>query len=345
MKKYLLTITILLAGAALFSSCNEDEEIIPTGDYSPIRGGFPQGTTSYDSLIYDIKQEFGVYLLYKDITEEDLNRDWVSVGTGDIYVGGYEDERNDRSWNLPQEHLPFYVDYFYNYIFPNISREFAYSSFPIKIYMIHNLRTEPRDFGEDSGENVGGGTESGDPYKSIKLGNFDNWAISFKEEIINGEDTEYALKQQRCIFMLQAIYNAMDKGEITSPDEFWTGFDFSEDKKIEHNDESKENYKYKLGLVDDIYDHYATTGRATEVWNYKTYIIHFNYWAKNNKDNNLFNAYIKNAMWLTPDEFEARYPKVLYPMLTEKYEITVKYMKEQYGIDLQGIAYGIKNKD
>ena len=329
----------------MFSSCNEEEEIIPTGDYSPIRGGFPQGTTMYDSLIYDIKQEFGVYLLYKDITEEDLNRDWVSVGTGDIYIGGYEDERNDRSWNLPQKHLPFYVDYFYNYIFPNISREFAYSSFPIKIYMIHNLRTEPRDFGEDSGENAGGGTGSADPYKSIKLGNFDNWAISFKEEIINGSDTEYALKQQRCIFMLQAIYNSMNKGEITSPDEFWTGFDFSEDKKIEHNDKSKENYKYKLGLVDDIYDHYATTGRATEVWNYKTYIIHFNYWEKNNKDNNLFNAYIKNAMWLTPQEFEARYPKAFYPMINEKYEITVKHMKEQYGIDLQGIAYGIKERE
>ena len=169
----------MLAGVAMFCSCNEDEEIIPTGDYSPIRGGFPQGTTSYDSLIYDIKQEFGVYLLYKDITEEDLNRDWVSVGTGDIYVGGYEEERNDRSWNLPEEHLPFYVDYFYNYIFPNISPDFAYTSFPVKIYMIHNLRTEPRDFGEDSGENAGSTTL--DPYKTIKLGNFDNWAISFTE--------------------------------------------------------------------------------------------------------------------------------------------------------------------
>ena len=329
----------------MLSSCHQEEEIIPTGDYSPIRGGFPQGTTVYDSLIYDIKQEYGVYLLYKDITEEDLNRDWVSAGTGDIYVGGYEEERDDWSWNLPDGHLPFYVDYFYNYIFPNISKDFAKSSFPVKIYMIHNMRTEPRDFGEDSGENVGGGTESTDPYKSIKLGNFDNWAISFKDEIINSSDNEEALKKQRCIFMLQAIYNSMNKGEITSPDEFWTGFDFSEDKKIEHDDKSKENYKYKLGLVDDIYDHYATTGRTTEVWNYKKYIIHFYNWAKNNKDNNLFNAYIKNAMWLTPEEFEVRYPKALYPIIAEKYEITVNYMKEQYGIDLQGIAYGIKERE
>lgn len=343
MKKYLLTLTIILAGLVSFSACSEEEEIVPSGNYSPIRGGFPQGTTKYDSLIYDIKQEYGVYLIYKDITEEDLNRDWVSVGTGDLYVAGYEDERDLGAWDLPQEQLPFYVDYFYNYIFPNISHDFAKSSFPVKIYMIHSLRTEPRDFGEDSGENAGGGTGSTDPYKSIKLGNFDNWAISFKEEIINGEDTEYALKQQRCIFMLQAIYNAMDKGEITSPDEFWTGFDFSEDKTIDQ-DPSKDNYKYKLGFIDDIYDHYATTGRTDEVWNYKTYIIHTYNWAKGNKDNNLFNAYIKNAMWLTPEEFEERYPKDLYPMLTEKYEITVKHIKEQYGIDLQGIAYGIRKQ-
>ena len=94
--------------------------------------------------------------------------------------------------------------------------------------MIDNLRTEPRDFGEDSGESGGGTTL--DPYKTIKLGNFDNWAISFKDEIINGTDTEYALKQLRCVFMIEALKNAMDKGEITSPDEFWTGFDFSSRK-------------------------------------------------------------------------------------------------------------------
>ena len=342
MKKYLLTAIIMLAGVAMFCSCNEDEEIIPTGDYSPIRGGFPQGTTSYDSLIYDIKQEFGVYLLYKDITEEDLNRDWVSVGTGDIYVGGYEEERNDRSWNLPEEHLPFYVDYFYNYIFPNISPDFAYTSFPVKIYMIHNLRTEPRDFGEDSGENAASTTL--DPYKTIKLGNFDNWAISFKDEIINGSDTEYALKQLRCVFMIEAIKNAMAKGEITSPDEFWTGFDFSTDKKMDHKDPSKENYKYKLGFIDVLNDNFGT-GQLKQLWRPMETIVSCYYWEKGKYEQyDLFKAYVKNAMWLTPEEFEERYPKDLYPMLTEKYEITVKHMKEQYGIDLQGIAYGKEKK-
>ena len=167
MKKHLFTAAIILASLASLCACHEEDVITPSGNYSPIRGGFPQGTSKYDSLIYDIKQEYGVYLLYKDITEEDLNRDWVSVGTGDIFVAGYDEEREDAAWNLPDKHLPFYVDYFYNYIFPNISTDFAKSSFPVKIYMIHNLRTEPRDFGEDSGESGSGTTL--DPYKTIKF--------------------------------------------------------------------------------------------------------------------------------------------------------------------------------
>ena len=342
MKKHLLTTAIILASILLFSACYNEEEITPSGNYSPIRGGFPQGVSQYDTTIYNIKQEYGVYLLYKDITEEDLNRDWVSVGTGDIYVAGYEDERNDRGWNLPEEHLPFYVNYFNNYIFPNISADFAKSSFPVKIYMIHNLRTEPRDFGDDSGENVEGTTT--DPYKTIKLGNFDNWAISFKDEIINGGDTEYILKQQRCVFMIEALKNAMDKGEITSPDEFWTGFDFSEGKKMDHYDESKANYKWKLGFIDDINDNFGT-GQKKQLWRPLETIVSCYYWEKGKyKEYNLFNAYIKNAMWLTPEEFEEKYPSNKFPMLREKYEITVKYMKEQYGIDLQGIAYGIKKE-
>ena len=86
MKKYLI---IALASLALLSACRESEDAItPSGNYSPIRGGFPQGDSKYDSIINDIKTEFGVYLLYKDVTEADLNREWVSTVTGDIYVAG-----------------------------------------------------------------------------------------------------------------------------------------------------------------------------------------------------------------------------------------------------------------
>lgn len=343
MKKSIKTAFILFACILSFTACNDEESLSPSGDYSPIRGGFPQGDTKYDSIINDIKNEYGVYLLYKDITEEDLNRDWVSAGTGDIYVGGYDHERDDHAWNLPEEQLPFYVDYFNSYIFPNISKELARTTFPVKIYMIHNLRTEPRDYGEGS-EESGGGTDT-DPFKSIKLGNFDNWAISFKEEVINGGNAEYSLKQQRCIFLIQTIYNAIAKGEITSPDEFWAGFDFSADKKMNHVDPSKDNYKYKLGFVDMINDNFGT-GVQQQVWvpPYANETSCY-YWEKDKYPNyNLFTTYLKNAMWLTPEEIEARYPASKYPMIKEKYDIIVGYMLDTYGINLVGIARGI-NKE
>ena len=339
MKRFIKSAVIIFAAFALFNACSSEDDLTPSGNYSPIRGGFPQGNSEYDSIINDIKNDYGVYLLYKDITEEDLNRDWVSAGTGDIYVGGYDEERDDPAWNLPEAHLPFYVNFFYSYIFPNLSKEFAQTTFPVKIYMIHNLRTEPRDFGEDSGEV--GGTNT-DPFKSIKLGNFDNWAISFKDEVINGGDAEYSLRQQRCMFMIQAIYNAIEKGDIDSPDEFWAGYDFSSDKKMNNVDPSKANYKYKLGFVDMINDNFGT-GVQKQVWapNYANETSCY-YWEKDKYPHyNLFTTYIKNAMWLTPEEFEARYPSSNYPMVKEKYDIVVSHMLEAYGIDLVGIARGI----
>lgn len=341
MKRYINLTAIMLLLAFAFTACSEEDAITPSGNYSPIRGGFPQGDTEYDSIINSIKNEYGVYLLYKDITEEDLNRDWVSAGTGDIYVAGYENEREDWSWNLPAEHLPFYVNYFNNYIFPNINKEFANATLPVKIYMIHNLRTEPRDFGDDSGQQEGGGTET-DPFKSIKLGNFDNWAISFKDEVITGGDAAYALRQQRCIFMSQLIYNSIEKGGITSPDDFWTGFDFSADKKMNHVDPSKDNYKYKLGFVDMINDNFGT-GVLKQVWAppYASETSCY-YWEKDKYPSyNLFTTYIKNAMWLTPEEFEAHYPSSKYPMIKEKYDIVVKHMLKKYGVNLVGIAKGL----
>lgn len=339
MKRFIKSAVIIFAAFALFNACSSEDDLTPSGNYSPIRGGFPQGNSEYDSIINDIKNDYGVYLLYKDITEEDLNRDWVSAGTGDIYVGGYDEERDDPAWNLPEAHLPFYVNFFYSYIFPNLSKEFAQTTFPVKIYMIHNLRTEPRDFGEDSGEV--GGTNT-DPFKSIKLGNFDNWAISFKDEVIDGGDAEYSLRQQRCMFMIQAIYNAIEKGEIDSPDEFWAGYDFSSDKMMNNVDPSKANYKYKLGFVDMINDNFGT-GVQKQVWapDYANETSCY-YWEKDKYPHyNLFTTYIKNAMWLTPEEFEARYPSSTYPMVKEKYDIVVSHMLETYGIDLVGIARGI----
>ena len=346
--RQLLKITfIILATTVAFTACRGNEEdIIPSGNYSPIRGGFPQDSTALDTLIYEIKQEYGVYLLYKDVTEEDMNRDWISAGTGDIYVAGYEEDRDLGAWDLPKEHLPYYVNFFRYDIFPNISKEFARSTFPVKIYMIHNLRTEPRDFGEDSG--VVSGTDL-NPYKTIKLGNFDNWAISFPDSVIFGttSNASYSLKQQRCVFMINVINNSVEKGELVSPDEFWNDYDMRDSVKVNVKDMDAANSLYNLGFVDMLEEKFGT-GRSPEVVKPLPVLskteLETSYWRKGNNFD-LFKAYMMNAMWFTPEEFHARYNTEKFTKIKEKYEFVVDYIKDEYGLDLVGIAYGKRNED
>lgn len=346
MKRYIYITLAMVAGVFAFVSCNEDENITPSGNYSPIRGAFPQGDSEYDALIKQISEEYGVYLLYKDITEQDLNREWTSTGTGPVYVGGPKEERENGVWNLPDEYLPFYVNFFYNYIFPNITPEFAQSTFPVKIYMIDNLRSEPRDFSEgEEGESSTPGTDT-EKFESIKLGNFDNWAISFKDDVVNGGNDELAIKKQRCMFMNKAIWNARSKNEIIIPDEFWNGYVFSSKDTLIYDNPESEHYNYKLGFPDDIYYHFATTGNSDDVWRPTLVVKHTDSWHKDNigdgeKGYDLFGAFIRNAMWLTPDEFTERYSPNKYPMVKEKYDLVVNLMKETYGIDLVGIAKGL----
>lgn len=376
--KQLFKITlIVLTTLVSFTACREsDEDITPSGNYSPIRGGFPQGDSELDQRIYQIKQDYGVYLLYKDVTETDMNRTWESAGTQNILVAGDEIDREKGAWDLPEDHLEFYVDFFDNYIFPNITKEFAQSTFPVKIYMIHNLREEPRDFdeGEEGEEPEGGNEGTGvDPNKNLHIGTFDNWVISFPENVIKGTDSEYTLKQQRSIFMVNVIKNAMQKGDIVSPTEFWSDYSMNKDAQCidgkhgscdkvyvptdtvpnlseEKIREFKEGEKglYTLGYVDVLEEKFGT-GRTTkivkDIFNKKYGWLHPENWtSKVNPTWDLFEAYIMNALWFTPEEFHQRYNTGKNTLIKKKYDFVVNYMKEQYGIDLVGIAYGKKKE-
>ena len=370
MKQFIKITIFALVALMTFEACRDsEEEITPSGNYSPIRGGFPQGTSKYDSLIYDIKQEYGVYLLYKDVTEEDMNRTWVSVGTGHIIIAGDSIDRDKGAWDLPNEHLPFYVDFFQNYIFPNISKEFAKTTFPVKIYMIHNLREEARNFSEEEEENKeennenseDGGT-GGTTNKNLHIGTFDNWVISFPDSVIFGNDKEYILKQQRCMFMTHIIINSIESGKIVPPNGFWERYNLSKsntcDLDRDHTncsmvnvvDKNADNHIYKFGYVDVLESKFGT-GNSTEVIKNVNISsgkdLHATNWRATTKDVtwDMFQAYIMNAMWFTPEEFAQRYDTDGNTIIAEQYELVVNHMHNKYGIDLQGIAYGIKEME
>lgn len=55
-----------------FSSCYNEDIINPTPDPLALAGGFefPQGNNSWDNDVMKIYQDFGVKIIYKDITEK-----------------------------------------------------------------------------------------------------------------------------------------------------------------------------------------------------------------------------------------------------------------------------------
>ena len=369
MRQFFKITFFALVALVAFNACRENEDdITPSGNYSPIRGGFPQGDSEYDKIINQIKEDFGVYLLYKDVTEEDMNRTWQSAGTGPIILAGYEEDREKGAWDLPMEHLPFYVEFFQNHIFENIDPKFAKTTLPVKIYMIHNLREEPRKFNSD--ENKGEESEednssegTGDvKNKNLHIGTFDNWIISFPEDVIYGTDIEKTLRQQRCIFMTNIILNSIEDGKITPPAEFWDKYDFSKsttcdtDKNhancamVNVTDPTADNYLYKLGFVDVLESKFGT-GNTTEVTknvnisNGKE--LHALNWKATNRSNtwDMFQAYIMNAMWYTPEKFNEIYNTNVHTIIKEQYDLVVRYMQEEYGINLVGLAYGYKKKE
>ena len=125
-------IILLIAISSIFilTSCYNEGDVTPSGNYSVLRLEFPQGNNSWDKEIKDIHDVYGVYLLYKGITPQDLNRKWTSLGTGKLYYG------ND----LTDEQTPYYVDFLKNHVLNYVTPEIAKLVLPAKIYMLDNLR-------------------------------------------------------------------------------------------------------------------------------------------------------------------------------------------------------------
>ena len=67
-----------------FSSCYDEDIIDPTPDPLALAGGieFPQGDNPWDNDALEIYKNFGVKLIYKNITEKDLNKNWTNGGLG-----------------------------------------------------------------------------------------------------------------------------------------------------------------------------------------------------------------------------------------------------------------------
>lgn len=81
---------MVMAGA-LFS-CAGEEKLTPSKiDGVADKFAFPQGTSAADAIFEQIYDRYGVKVIYKDFTDQDIRRSWVKFDAGETYTWSYVD--------------------------------------------------------------------------------------------------------------------------------------------------------------------------------------------------------------------------------------------------------------
>lgn len=87
MKKYFLP----LLTALLLAGCYNEGELAPSQlDGIGSKFNFPQGTTQADEIFKRIYEKYGTKVIYKDFTEQDLQRGWVNSAQSSAVVYEYD---------------------------------------------------------------------------------------------------------------------------------------------------------------------------------------------------------------------------------------------------------------
>lgn len=323
-----------------FSSCYDEDIIEPTPDPLALAGGFefPQGDSPWDNDAMEIYKNFGVKLIYKNITEKDLNKNWTNGGLGNsskIFENCLNDEMG-----------AFYITFMKNHVFPYLNREVTDRVFPMYWYFVYNYSSYS--------SMVPGMLEFYVALLDHDENQTDCWITCFWGDVahcsnivygtmipnepltewkspIAGNKDSYTIRRFKVID--EVIRTAITRGNIIIPEEeFDAGFDHSTPLVTTEYSESKAdaNYYLKRGYPGNVNSHSAnyTSPRSTNPPTAKETFI----------------GYLQIAMRFTKEERETMWPSATYPFLSTKFDFVTNYLKK-YNIDLEAIAQGPEDWD
>ena len=353
-----INLILAIIGMALLNySCNDEDKLTPSGQFIPTGLPFPQGDNPWDKDIVELHETYGVYVFYKDVTEALLNRDWTSVGTGDIYTGG----------DLSDDKVQFYVDFIKNDVFKYVNKELVTKTLPVRLYLLDNFRTRPRiEVDDDTDTGTGGtdtdtgtggtdtdtgtggtdtdtgtggtdtdtgtgGTDTTDPrFIPFYADGFDYWALSFTDDEIQNL-THEARRLRSVPFIYQMLKKAVMKGIITDTDAIREGLDTK--KRFKNSDPDSPDYYLNRGYPDNLYSNFK---KSSVPWHPSKF---YGTDAPDYPHEDFLNL-IRNNMWYSEAEIESKYPLEKYPLLRKRLDIVYKHLLDNYGIDLKAIGAG-----
>ena len=193
-------------------------------------------------------------------------------------------------------------------------------------------------------------------FTPTKFDGFDYWAISFsntelywlqkraelkdKENKTDVEKAELAkaneaLAVKRFSFINQFLTSQRMDNTLPEPEGLRDGMDFV--SRLDRSNPNHKNYVFNRGLIRWVDDNGV---EEESLWSIATTYYKQPNYNSSGMYRDFFSLYIRAAMRFSPEEFYEKYPKEKYPLISEKYELVVRYMKDKYGIDLPGIAKG-----
>ena len=194
-------------------------------------------------------------------------------------------------------------------------------------------------------------------FTPTKFDGFDYWAISFsntelywlqkraelkdKENKTDVEKAELAkaneaLAVKRFSFINQFLTSQRMDNTLPEPEGLRDGMDFV--SRLDRSNPNHKNYVFNRGLIRWVDDNGV---EEESLWSIATTYYKQPNYNSSGMYRDFFSLYIRAAMRFSPEEFYEKYPKEKYPLISEKYELVVRYMKDKYGIDLPGIAKGL----
>lgn len=309
-KKYIY-IPIILMGMALLSSCEKEDPIESKFEVKFGSFDFPQGTNSWDTEIQKIYEEYGVKVIYKDITESDLTRNWV---------GGWGSSVAPTVDVIPEAEMDEAVATLKNRVLKYMSPKMTKALLLPYIYLVTNY----------SAWDMAGMCGFGN-----KMDGMDHWIVSVKWHFdfmgMGIIVSDKVFGRDASIIMLTDVYlKARTKGVLSVPKEFLDGVD-RVTPLAPHNQSDEDTPEMKADP-----NYYLTRGFIdmpgaiilTDVFGYgKPYDV--------NSIGDEVKNYMLNAMLLSKEQLEEKYPVELYPLIHQRLDAIYK-MFDAAGLDLRG---------
>lgn len=355
----------------VMAACADNDGIGSLREENVIRFDFPQGNDPWDQEIAKIAEEWGMYIIYKDVDSTNLNR---TTWTSPAYSAPI--------WTCTTpsgEEIQQYVELVKEWLLGNLDVNSATdkASLPVYLYLVNDFKDA-----NPSSPTYG-------QHQQVFQEGLDFWCLSFTSEEIEAGLTPKMIHTMATAFVYPGIRDRITSGEYDIPAEFnmsdyetavglryYSLEEFAADMMFPPGMESMAQMMYDMSVFayekdeDNAYLNRGFSSAIEDDFTERTGIggnYGAPYWMPWIEDPMMgsihpypsqipadiedrvkedFLNMIRLALTFTENDVRAKYPvdtddpkeAAGYQMINEKYDIVTSYMLEEYDIDLKRYA-------